>query len=574
MINFKKIEYKNFLSVGNAPIEIDLTRNPHTLITGTNGNGKSTLLSALTFALFGKPLKSITKPKLVNSINGKNLEVKIDFDIGADSYKVIRGIKPNTFEVYKNGELVDQTAVRDYQEYLERVVLKTNFRAFTQTSIISIENYVPFMQLKTGERREFIEELLDLNVFSTMNTLLKQQVSDTKLALTDADSNITHLKQVLLMQKKHVEDLEKEKHGQIDSLKSKINQYESDIKQALDESAAYKTDYDKLDAELSEVSADKSKLEKYPGIKLQLQESGKKLATKKEFYHTADNCPTCKQKIDSDHKHQMLSEAEAKELEIAKAIESLAKKIDDLDSLNAKITDILAKQKSLTIKMVERTTAINQLNRSVREAQDEIQKIEASTSSTDDKKLEMKETARKLKSYMDRKVELTKKKAYQDMMLVLLKDTGIKARIIKQYIPVINKLVNTYLGMLDFFVSFELDENFDEKIKSRHRDDFTYFNFSAGEQQRIDLALMFTFREISRLKNSFNSNLLMMDEVLDSSLDAAGIENVMDIFASQSLKNSNIFVISHRNKDTLADRFTGLIELDKVNGFTKIMNQQ
>lgn len=574
MIIFKRVSYKNFLSSGNSPIEVDLRTHPRVLIAGTNGMGKSTILSAITFALFGKPLnKNVNKPNLINSINGKQLLVEIEFSIGVNEYSIRRGIKPNIFEVTENGKLLDQTLVRDYQEYLEKNILKTNFRAFTQTTIISVDNYVPFMELRSYDRRLFIEELLDISVFSTMNLILKNQMTEIKDQLSSLETKIKSTKEKVVLQKSHLMYIESEKKKGIQSLEDKISECKSDIEKSNIELDFLEDRKKTVQAEIQKAKDEVEKVNRLNSMRSQLLASLTKLDEKITFYHDIDNCPTCKQGIEHNHKTVIISESEKKKNEVKDAIEKLDSKLADIIHNIEVLGELQNQYSTINDSMTSILSSIRQSNRTIDSLLSDIKSQKDDSSKIDEEKAKLRQMAEEALQLSKEKAELSELRQYQEVAYNLLKDTGIKAKIIKQYIPIINALVNKYLGQLDFFVSFELDENFNETVKSRHRDTFTYHNFSAGERSRIDLALMMTFRQISKYRNSFNSNLLILDEVLDSSLDSAGIDSLTSIFSADEFAQTNIFVISHRNKDSLMDKFDHLIEIEKVGNFSEIVNR-
>lgn len=569
MIVFNKLNFKNFLSVGNAPIEIDLKNSKKVLITGQNGHGKSTILNALSFVLFNRPIKALNKGGLVNSINNKNCLVEIDFTIGSKHYLVKRGIKPNIFEIYEDSKLLDQTAVLDYQEHLESKILQSNFRAFTQTTVISIENYIPFMKLRSHERREFIEELLDIKVFSTMNTLLKSKMNEVKDELKLLETKLKLTKEKAILQKKHIEQIENLRDEQVKEIEEKIRQYEDEITGLTIDIRESNTRHDVLIAELEELERQQLTAEKYIKAKDQLDATLDGIIESYNFYHDAENCPTCKQDINSNHREELLSAATEKKVKLETAISDVQNKLLSLSDVNAKITEKNKECRAINSAVHSAHSSISQFHKLIKQCRDDIFKCENQNESLTEQKELLKGIASEAIVLSKTKADLSEQSQYQDIAYGLLKDSGIKAKIIKQYIPIINKYVNKYLAEMDFFVSFELDENFNETIKSRHRDTFTYFNFSAGEQQRVDLAMMMTWRQIAKMKNSFNSNILFLDEVLDR-VDAVGFDLLINIFSSSEMDSTNIFVVSHKPKDTLAEIFNTLIEMKKdKHGFSE-----
>ena len=570
MIVFEKITCKNFLSTGNSPISVDLNKHKSTLIAGTNGNGKSLVANAISFALFGRSIKDINKANLVNSINGKGCLVTIEFSLNGKSYKINRGIKPNVFEVYENNVLLDQTGVRDYQDHLEKNILKTTYKSFIQTTIVSIENYTPFMVLRAHERRAFIEDLLDISVFSTMNTLLKNQISETKQDVDNITVAIKNAKDKCVLQKNSIDFLEQEKGKLIKSIEEKITEYQNSI-------TVHMNNIEKHTAVATELGNKIAEATKVVDSMVELSLNRKKLVDgltrfneKFEFYHDIENCPTCKQGVEGDHKQSLINDVAYKKQVLEKNIKDLDSKLEKIKDARDIQSNLLLEQSSVNSEINKLHNAVSSLYNAIRQSQEQIEQLKADTGSVDVQKKLLKQMAQEVVDLNERKIQLSELRTYQEVMYNLLKDTGIKTQIIKQYIPIINQLVNKYMTMLDFFVSFELDENFNEVIKSRHRDQFSYHNFSAGEKARIDLSLIFAFRQIAKMKNSFNSNLLFMDEICDSALDFAGIDNLFNIFDSGDLKDTNIIVISHRNKDLFQDRFASMIEVKKVGGFTEL----
>lgn len=569
MIFFKRVLFKNFLSVGNAPIEIDLSSSKKVLITGKNGNGKSTILSAITFALFNRPIKSLNKGGLVNSINNKNCLVEIEFSIGPKEYKVRRGIKPNIFEIYENGKLIDQPGVLDYQEFLENKILQCNFRAFTQTTVISIENYVPFMKLRSHERREFIEELLDIKVFSTMNTLLKGHINEVKDELKFIDTKLKLTKEKAILQKKHIDQLESIRDEQTKAINEKITKCAFDIKVLNETIDRGKLVQDALVKDIEELEEQQKEFSKYFSAKDKLIQKIDTLIEQCDFYENTESCPTCKQSIEQHHKEVMLTDNQKAQSKYKEALSSIEEELKKHAEISENLLNANQSYRKIVSDLQAKSSSIKQLEQLIAEYTTEVHKAQHNNESLDEQKSLLKTIASEALQLSTQRSELNEKSQYYDIAYQLLKDTGIKAKIIKQYVPVINKYVNKYLAEMDFFVSFELDENFNETIKSRHRDTFTYFNFSAGEAQRIDLAMMLTWRQIAKMKNSFNSNILFLDEVLDR-VDAIGFDLLINIFSSVEMNNTNIFVVSHKPKDTLVEIFDTTIEMAKdKHGFSE-----
>ena len=570
MIIFKTIRWKNLLSTGNAFTEIKLNRSPSTLIVGENGGGKSTLLDALCFGLFGKPFRSINKPQLLNSINKKNLLVEIEFDIGGKDYKIVRGIKPNIFEIQSGGEVINQdAAARDYQKYLEESVLKLNYKSFTQIVILGSASFTPFMQLPPFTRREIIEDILDIQIFTTMNTVLRDKMNELKDSLQDADSKLEVLKQKATIQKEYVDTLEANKEKRVDEILSRITDGENKI--TLLTTLVTNLETNKEDTEiqqksLGELDVKRRKLEQFKTkFSSQLRELQKEVA----FYTDTDECPTCRQGIAHDHKETIVSSRQDKMEELSAGMEKLQIEFDTLDALFSEYEVLAATISTLNKEILEHNNEMIVQQRLIQALNLELNDIATKTADIDEEKTKLKSYAKEVLAQNEEKARLNEEKHYMEVVSTLLKDTGIKTKIIRQYLPVINKLVNKYLQAMDFFVQFNLDEKFDETIKSRHRDDFSYASFSEGEKQRIDLALLFTWRTIAKMKNSVATNLLILDEVFDSSLDNNGTDYVMALLDTVG-EDTNVFVISHKG-DQLFDKFRSLIKFEKKNNYSEMV---
>jgi len=570
MIIFKTIRWKNLLSTGNAFTEIKLNRSPSTLIVGENGGGKSTLLDALCFGLFGKPFRSINKPQLLNSINKKNLLVEIEFDIGGKDYKIVRGIKPNIFEIQSGGEVINQdAAARDYQKYLEESVLKLNYKSFTQIVILGSASFTPFMQLPPFTRREIIEDILDIQIFTTMNTVLRDKMNELKDSLHDADGKLEVLKQKATIQKEYVDTLEANKEKRVDEIISRIEEGELSIASFQGLVAALegeKITHETAMAALGDLSAKQKKLESFKTkFSTQLRDLKKEVS----FYNETDECPTCQQGIAHDHKETIVSSRQEKIEELSSGMDKLQEEFTKLEELIAE-NEILSEQISgLNAEIIAHNNEIIVQQRLIQALNLELNDITTKTADIDEEKTKLKSYAKEVLTQNEEKARLNEEKHYMEVVSTLLKDTGIKTKIIRQYLPVINKLVNKYLQAMDFFVQFNLDEKFDETIKSRHRDDFSYASFSEGEKQRIDLALLFTWRTIAKMKNSVATNLLILDEVFDSSLDNNGTDYVMTLLDTVG-EDTNVFVISHKG-DQLFDKFRSLIKFEKKNNYSEMV---
>ena len=568
MIYFKTIRYKNFLSTGNYFTEIRLDQSSNTLIVGTNGAGKSTMLDALCFGLFGKPFRNINKPQLLNSINQKDCVVEIELSIGSKDYKIVRGIKPNIFEIYLNGDLLNQSAaVKDYQDHLEKFILKLNYKSFTQIVILGSASFVPFMQLSAADRRAIIEDLLDIQIFSTMNTVLKDRLTLNKDAMQtnkhDYDVNTTKYD----MQKKHIEVLKQNNDEMIVTKEAEIAAVLSQIEDVNHIISELNNDVITLQECILDRESVSAKLKKMNQFEAQIESNVTKYKKDIKFFENNDDCPTCRQAINAEFKNTQITELGDK---VEKCTHGLTKLEADileqqnrLNEIQKITTDIQCKQ----VNIASNNMTIIQSNKYIGKLQKEIVALSGTKEDLKTETEKLEELKNSLTALENKKKELMDEKSYLDAASLLLKDTGIKTKIIKQYLPVINKLVNKYLATLDFFVNFNLDESFKETIKSRHRDEFSYASFSEGEKQRIDMALMLTWRAVAKLKNSTNTNLLILDEVFDSSLDANGTEYLMNIL--HMLEDVNLFVISHKG-DILQDKFRSMIRFEKVNNFSRI----
>lgn len=570
MINFKTIRWKNLLSTGNTFTEIKLNRSPSTLIVGENGGGKSTLLDALCFGLFGKPFRSINKPQLLNSINKKNLLVEIEFDIGGKDYKIVRGIKPNIFEIQSGGEVINQdAAARDYQKYLEESVLKLNYKSFTQIVILGSASFTPFMQLPPFVRREIIEDILDIQIFTTMNTVLRDKMNELKDSLHDADSKLEVLKQKATIQKEYVDTLEANKEKRVDEILSRIAEGEDKITlltTLVTNLETSKEDTELQQKSLGELNVKQKKLEQFKTkFSTQLRELQKEVA----FYNDTDECPTCRQGIAHDHKETIVTSRQDKIGELTEGMEKLQQEFATLDTLIAEHAELGEQIAVLNKEILGNNNEMIVQQRLIQALNLELNDITTKTADIDEEKKKLKSYAKEVLTQNEEKARLNEEKHYMEVVSTLLKDTGIKTKIIRQYLPVINKLVNKYLQAMDFFVQFNLDEKFDETIKSRHRDDFSYASFSEGEKQRIDLALLFTWRTIAKMKNSVATNLLILDEVFDSSLDNNGTDYVMTLLDTVG-EDTNVFVISHKG-DQLFDKFRSLIKFEKKNNYSEMV---
>ena len=569
MIIFRAVRWKNLLSTGNYFTEIKLDSNANTLVVGENGSGKSTMLDALCFGLFGKAFRNVNKPQLINSINGKDCVVEIELDCNNKSYKIIRGIKPNVFEIYQNGDLLNQdAAIRDYQEYLEKFILKMNYKSFTQIVILGSASFVPFMQLSTSDRRNIIEDLLDIQIFSTMNSLVKDKLSTNKDATGTKKYDIDLTKQKYDLEKKHVDELKQNND-------EKVKEYESEILSSNQTIQALHAEIANASGQVEVYSTDvalqtetESKVKKLGKLESQIESNLSKFQKDISFFQHNDDCPTCRQSIATEFKEGQIQSLQTKTTQCEVGLKDLeAKLLDEQAKLN-KIAETQKAIQKLQIDIATKNTSINEVNKYIVKIEKEILALKETKGSTQLQESQLQELASQLKQLESDLKELIEEKTYYETATSLLRDTGIKTKIIKQYLPIINKLVNKYLSSLDFFVNFNLDESFKETIKSRHRDDFSYHNFSEGEKQRIDMALMLTWRAVAKLKNSSNTNLLILDETFDSSLDTTGTEELMKIL--HMLEGVNLFVISHKG-DILQDKFANVIRFGKEKNFSRII---
>lgn len=566
-IQFKKIRYKNLLSSGNSFTEIFLDKSKTTLISGSNGSGKSTLLDAITFALYGKAFRKINKPQLINTINEKDLVVEIEFSIGIQQYLIRRGLRPNIFEILLNGNLVNQdAAARDYQVYLEQNILKLNYKSFTQIVILGSATYVPFMELPAQGRREIIEDLLDIQVFSTMNTLLKEKVVANKESITENSYQKDLIETRIDSAKDHNESIRKIREKEVDKIKEKMKEH-------LDTIEKEKAAIDIIDAEIAELDKEcvdkaalKSKNEKAKTLRQELQSNLRSLNKELSFYHDNDNCPTCKQGIAHDFKDNVVTQKSKKVSELDVGIDGLSAKIDEYEAALSYISTVEEQIKQKALKGSDHRANIKMSKNALISFKDELNTAEEDVEAVDTTKLE--EYNNILRDIGRRQTQLFNEKEIIAVTGAMLKDGGIKAKIIKQYVPVMNKLINKYLSAFDLFVEFHLDENFNEVIKSRFRDTFSYASFSEGEKLRITLAIMLSWRAVAKLRNSVSTNLLILDETLDGALDGVGIEMLIETLHNLN-SDDNIFVISHRGHQ-FGDKFMSHIKFDKVKNFSQI----
>lgn len=565
MITFKKLTWKNFLSTGNSETTIYLNQDSSTLVVGANGAGKSTMLDALSYALFGKPHRSINKPQLVNSINNKNCLVTVEFAVGKIEYKIIRGMKPNIFEVYRNDKLLDQEShSRDYQKIIEQNILKLNHKSFHQVVVLGSSNFIPFMQLPSHQRRNVIEDLLDIGIFTKMNGVLKEKIAMLRSQMNDTDHQLELLKETIKLQTEHIGELKRIDTSQAEKREKEVKRIEEEIESIEESNKTLQEEYDEF---YNTTTAD---YQKSQDKKRELESSKSSIKTKMDdvvneslFYENNNTCPTCSQNISIELKDSKNHECKEKAKDLNNEYYTIKDKInetnEEADELYKKI-----------VHLNEVNSSIRQNDVKIKGLQERISSLQETVEVQDTTEAENKLTEDKEKrsELMSKRTEQSKLSSYFDAISELLRDTGIKTKVIRQYLPVMNKLINQYLQILDFFVLFHLDDSFNETIKSRHRDEFTYASFSEGEKQRIDLSLLFAWRQIAKMKNSANTNLLILDETFDSSMDADGVDNLLKILYTFK-DDTNVFIISHK-QDLLEGKFPRKIEFEKVNNFSKM----
>ena len=566
MIRLKTVRWKNFLATGNRFIEVNLDQESMMLIVGKNGAGKSTLIDAITFSLFGKPFKKVNKGQLVNSVNERDTLTEIEFSVGSAEWKIRRGIKPNLFEIYHNNELINQDAKSmDYQKYLEEKVLKLNFKSFTQIVVLGSASFVPFMQLGANDRRIIIEDILDIGIFSVMKTLLKDRSSTLREEMVELDYEIKLLQEKITLQEKHMKDMEEESKQKRKTDLDKIEETEREVLRLNKEIDEHQERVDELMKSITDKTSVDKKNQELDKYRSQIIKNLRKFNKDKKFYEENQICPTCEQNILEDFKKHKCND-------ISDDIEEMDDGLNKLDIEVQKIYKRIGEIATNTQEIQKEESQVVQKLSNVHAHNSFIQKLshEMESSHVDIKKDSMNIMSKELEESKNIRFKYVDQKFYYDVLSNILNDTGIKTRIIKKYLPVINKHVNDYLKDMDFFVNFQLDENFQETIKSRHRDQFSYYSFSEGEKKRIDIALLLTWRDIASMRNSVNVNLLILDEVFDASLDQAGVDDLMKLF--NILKNTNLFIISHK-LDVLDDKFPNRITVEKVKNFTQITKE-
>jgi len=573
-IRFKNVRWKNFLSTGNNWTEVSLDQYRSTLIVGENGSGKSTMLDALSFGLFGKAHRNIKKDQLINSINEKAAEIEVEFDVGRHSFRVYRGIRPNKFEIWQNDKLINQSAnARDYQKYLEQSILKLNHKSFHQIVVLGSSSFIPFMQLPAHTRREVIEDLLDIQIFSKMGTILKEQLSVLKDEIKEIDYTVSLTKEKIDLQQKYIRDITEMNDEQIRQKRDEIAQYQSEIEtlqaRNSDLSQWIKERGDGVDERITELSG---KREKVLGYKAQFEQQISSVVKDARFYEENDTCPTCTQSIREDVRESKLSETKERARELKEALDHATEESSTLESNLQELRSVSNEVSEATSELHNNNSTIERLQKSIRDTQSAIDELNGKGGDLAAANDELRRLKDEKESLTEKKLELMSSQTYKQAAAEMLKDSGIKTKVIREYLPVMNNLINKYLQVLDFFVSFHLDESFNESIRSRYRDAFNYASFSEGEKSRIDLSLLFAWRQIARMKNSTSTNLLVLDETFDSSLDTDGVDNLMKILNTLD-EDTNTFVISHKG-DQLDGKFEHKMVARKEHNFSTLTPEE
>ena len=568
MITFKKVRWKNFLSTGNYFLEVDLDRNPTTLIIGENGSGKSTVLDALCFVLFNKPFRQISKGQLINSINMGSTVVEIEFVVQKNNFKVIRGMKPTIFEIYCNGRMMNQDAsVLDTQKILEQQILKLNYRSFTQVVILGSSTFVPFMQLRSKDRREVVEDILDIKIFSLMNFLLKHKVKEVSEELKSIEYEFRLSKEKIDLQSKYIEDIKKNKVKLIEEKVSLVNETESNKSIESKRVDVLNKEVKELQPKVSKKQDIKNSIREYHKMEAKLSNRIDENKRQKEFFENNETCPVCTQDIESELKNKKIEEKHNRIEELNGGIEKLKVELRSKETILNDVELLLKQIREKEVEIAKSCASITHMQKLITSTEKDISNYKKGEVSEEDK-AKLTRLSERCKIQEEQITKLREDKFYVDVARNLLMDTGIKTKIINKYLPIMNKLINGYLTSMDFYVNFTLDNNFNETIKSRHRDEFSYSSFSEGEKMRIDLALLFTWRAIAKMKNSTNTNLLILDEIFDSSLDTTGTDDFLKIL--NTFADQNVFVISHKG-DTMFDKFRSVIKFEKQRNFSKLL---
>ena len=566
MILFEKVRWKNFLSTGNQYTEVNFQKSATTLIVGTNGTGKSTVLDALTFSLFGKPFRKINKPQLVNTVNEKDCRVEVEFSVGTTNWKVIRGIKPAVFEIWRNDSLLDQSAAAlDQQKWLEQNVLKMNYKSFTQIVILGSSTFVPFMQLTAANRREVIEDLLDIKIFTSMNNILKDKIRQVKEEVRTLDLKKESLSDKVEMQTNFIEEIEKRGKKNIQDRKTKISNLDTEILAYMKENSVTEEDIFKYTKEQEYVTGATEKLKKLGNLKGKISQKVLTITKEHKFFTENSVCPTCTQPIEEDFRINKIDDAQSRAQELQSGYKELEEAIKNEQERERQFTALSKEITKLNNGISQNNTRISGCQRQIRDLESEVQRLTDNLANRNTEHEKLETFKDNLKTTYDELVSKKDTINYYDFSYSLLKDGGVKTKIIKKYLPLINQQVNRYLQMMDFYINFTLDEEFNETIQSPIHEDFSYSSFSEGEKQRIDLALLFTWREVARFKNSVSTNLMILDEVFDSSLDSQGTDEFLKIIR-YVVKDANIFVISH--KTGMEDKFENVLRFEKVKGFS------
>jgi DNA repair exonuclease SbcCD ATPase subunit len=568
MITFKKIRYKNFLSTGNTPIEIDLKKTPTTLIIGQNGSGKSTLLDALCWALFNKPFRIIKKEQMINTINQSGCEVEIEFDVGMKQYRIKRGVKPNIFEIYCNGNLINQNASNiDYQKYLETNIMKLNYRSFVQVVILGSSSYEPFMKMKARYRRDVVEEILDVKVFTQMDLILRDQQGQLSKEVLDMRHKCDLIQTKYETELKHFNALSDLNTNDIDDKKTQLEKQTKAKEEYTTKIDELNNQINSFKEQLEDKEETDSKLKQLLKMETKIEHNLHNHKKNLEFFQENDNCPTCTQSLEAEFRGEKIAFEKGKITVLEDGVKKLSEEVTKMEEKVNHFGAISKKLSHLYIDVAKVNTSLGELNNYSERIHQEILQLE--NKQTDSKKIavDLQQLKEELETTKVNRDNITEQKKYVDVLREILSDKGARGHIIKKYIPIINGLINQYLQAMDFFVSFHLDEEFNETVKSRHRDTFNYNSFSEGEKLRIDLALLFTWRTIAKMKNSVNTNLLILDEIFDSSLDAQGTDDFFKIISK--LSNENIFIISHKG-DIMFDKFTNMIKFEKYKNFTRL----
>ena len=570
MIIFKKIRWKNFLSTGNTFVELELNKYQTTLIIGTNGSGKSTLLDALCFSLFNRPFRGIKKEQIVNTINTGDCLVELEFTIGRKYYKIRRGIKPTIFEIYCDGELLNQEASTiDYQNVLEDQILKLNYRAFKQVITLGSSSYQPFMQMRPRHRREVVEEILDIRVLTHMDILTRNQQTELTSKITEAKHQYDIIQSKFDLEYKHLQELKSRSLDDIDVKKSNLNKNKDITKEYLQKIQTLDTEYNTLEENIKDKETTEKKLKDLSKLEAKIEQNLKTHEKNLNFFEENDTCPTCTQPLESEFRGEKRAYEKGKIITLNDGMKKLVEEITKVEDKLTNIDKISKKLYDIRIEMSKINTSIDGLKKFSDDLHNEIILLENRDTNTSDIEKELEEFKKQLEETKIELSQVMEKKKYTDVIREILSDRGAKAKIIKKYLPIMNTLINQYLQAMDFFISFHLDEEFNETVKSRFRDTFDYNSFSEGEKMRIDLALVFTWRAIAKMKNSTNTNLMILDEIFDSSLDNQGTDDFFKIIKSMS--NENIFIISHKG-DILFDKFTNIIKFEKEHNFTRLQN--